>query len=519
MAFSAVSNIQRSSNFSHKLVTKDLAQGVLATKVQSLAQQASLNLLLILHTKDRDKRVKLYKLLDKNKSTFDGVLDSLIMLGGRKVDKPLENIVALHLSYQTLFLQTVDFVEWDSESAISHFEEATRPSLILFLNSLEQYLVNLNHETIEQFDLMEKANNQSINFTIGLTLVAVLLGAILSVFVSRSIIRPIRQALRVAKRMSQGDLRFDLELIGNDEISQLMVAFSIMSTELSGLMSSVCKSAMEVQSSSSSLNNSVENIAHVSIEQLDVVKNIAVTMSHFSEQSNQAAKTTSEALEQAERARKLAAQGKELIERATSEFDMISRSIKNSSDSVDTLRAQSIEVRKLVITVHEISDQTNLLALNAAIEAARAGNVGRGFSVVADEIRSLAFRTGRATQEINDVIDSMESVTKTSVEKISQGREDLAKGVSLLRKMIQPLSDLNFGAKASAEQLLILEDAVVKQATDSDLIDKEIQFMRKLAIDHQSSIHLISNTTENLEGLSRTLERRVSKFDLNGKFT
>lgn len=510
----AVTNLKRASEFSAKVVNQDVAQGMLSSTVQHLAQSSSISLLLILNNENREERVKLYKEMDANNLKLDAILNDLAMRDGQMVNQQLAEIVSLRKKYKEEFLKTVDFVEWDPESAIKQFNQNTRPALLALLTSIQSYLTDQNKNTIVHFNEVQESSNQSIIVMEVLSVIAVILGLVLAILVSRSIVKPIRTAVRVATQMSKGDLRFDEEISGRDEVSQLLQSFSLMSCELSGLISSICNSAMEVRGSSDQLENSVEQMAEVAGIQLNAVQSIAGTVGHFSAQSLKASQTTSSAKEQAEQAQTLASKGQHLIEKATTEFDVISGSIKSSADAVETLRERSVSVRALVTTVREIAEQTNLLALNAAIEAARAGETGRGFSVVADEVRNLASRTGSATEEINKVIDAMDNETEISVQRISNGREELEAGVLLIREMVQPLSDLNEGAKASVAQLNELEQAVAEQASDSEGIDNEVQKIREMTETNQASISEISAATEALGGLSQKLEGNVSTFKL-----
>ncbi len=510
----AITTLKQSSSFSQKLITHDVAQGMVSADVQHLAQASAITLLLILNNQDRDERVALYKELDQYNAKLDEILNTMAMRDGEMLNQQLANIVKLRANYSKAFLKTVDFVEWDPESALTEFNENTNPALKALLGAIQTYISDQNQKTLDSFEQIKTNSAQSITLMTGLSLIAVVIGVLLALFVSRSIVRPIRNAVVIAKRMSKGDLRFDEKIVGKDEVSELSAAFSMMSHELSALISTICGSAMQVQDSSQSLDNSVEQMANVAGTQLKAVSSIADTVSHFSAQSAQAAQTTSQAREQAENAKQLAATGQQLIAQATKDFDVISNSIESSAQSVDTLKERSVAVRHLVTTVREIAEQTNLLALNAAIEAARAGETGRGFSVVADEVRNLASRTETATSEINTVIDAMEQETETSVQRISNGRNELEAGILLIGEMVEPLNALNDGAKASVEQLNLLSDAVASQANDSEQIDQEVQRIKEMATDNQGSIIEVSDITSNLGGLSQTLESNVSKFSL-----
>lgn len=511
----AITNLQQSSNFSKKLITQDVAQSMIAADVQHLAQASAITLLLILNNEDREERVALYKEMDNYNKALDEILNSLAMRDGKMVNQQLSNIVELRTVYSKEFLKTVDFVEWDPESALSQFNEFTHPALKALLQSIQSYISEQNNHTTNSFQQVNAKSDHSIKLMAGLSISAVIIGILLALFVSRSIVQPIRSAVVAANRMSKGDLRFTEPQVGKDEVSELTAAFAMMSSELSNLIATICGSAMQVQNSMQSLDNSVEHITSDANTQLQAVNSIADTVGHFSAQSTQAAQTTSQAREQAENAKQLAAKGQLLIARATKDFDIISVSIKNSAQAVDTLKERSIAVRKLVTTVREIAEQTNLLALNAAIEAARAGETGRGFSVVADEVRNLASRTETATVEINTVIDAIEQETETSVQRISTGREELEAGILLIGEMVEPLTALNDGAKASVDQLNLLADAVASQASDSERIDQEIQKIKAMATNSQNSISEVFDTTSNLNQLSSDLKDNVSKFNLS----
>jgi methyl-accepting chemotaxis protein len=510
----AVTNLKITSQFSEKLITQDVEQGLLAAKVQTLAQSSAINLLLVLNTQERDERVELYKELDKNNLDLDNIINILAMRDGKMVDDKLARLVEMRSVYSKEFLKTVDFVEWDPESAVIQFNEKTHPALSDLLLAIQQYISEQNVATIDSFKEIKAQSSYYINLMSLLALIAMVVGVILAVFVSRSIVLPIKNAVLVAKRISKGDLRFNEQDLGNDEVSQLNKEFIVMAQELSMLMSNICQSAMSVKSSSTTLDSSVDFIANSANVQLTAVGSIADSVSHFSEQSNQAARATSQAKDQATSAQLLAYEGQQLIDKATKEFAVISTSISRSSEAVNTLKVRSESVRKLVTTVQKIADQTNLLALNAAIEAARAGESGRGFSVVADEVRNLALRTGDATQEINEMIDAIERETDISVQTITSGRLELESGIAIISEMVKPLAELNDGAQISVEQLALLESSVVAQAHDSEKIESELQKIKKMSVDNQDAIVSIAKTTQSLGELSQGLQSNISKFKL-----
>ena len=510
----AITTLKRSSSFSEKLILNDVAQGILAADVQHLAQASAITLLLILNNENREERILLYKKMDAYNKQLDDILSEMTMDNDETLNPQLSNIVKLRAAYSKDFLETVDFVEWDPESALKQFNQNTNTSLNNLLSAIQNYLSAQNKATLDSFQQTNSNSLQSINLMTGLSVAAVIIGILLAMFVSRSIVRPIRSAVVAANRMSKGDLRFEDDRLGKDEVSELTAAFAMMSSELSALVSTIHGSALQVQGSSLSLDSSVEQIAQVSNTQLEAVNSITDRVDHFTQQSTQAALTTNQAKDQAENAKQLAATGQQLIAKATQDFDVISDSIKSSVEAVETLKKRSVAVRDLVTTVSEIAKQTNLLALNAAIEAARAGESGRGFSVVADEVRNLASRTEIVTSEINTEMDAMDQETATSVQRIGRGREELEAGILLIGEMVEPLNALNEDAKASVEQLDLLQSAVSSQASDSEQISLEVQKIKQTAANNQGAIVEVSEITNSLGKTSQALEENVSKFSL-----
>jgi len=249
----------------------------------------------------------------------------------------------------------------------------------------------------------------------------------LSLFVSRSVLVPISKAMEKLEEISfgEGDLTKNIAQVSNDEVGQMAHCFNIFIDKLRDIIHTVKESSGEVASLSSRIAASAEQMS--------------AAVGEVAQQTTQVAST-------AEDSGRLARSGKTSVDQTVSGMSDIELSVRESAQSVAELGARGEKIGAIVQTINDIADQTNLLALNAAIEAARAGEHGRGFAVVADEVRKLAERTTRATDEIGDSISAIQSETRLAVERMSRGQEQVQAGVQLVGVAGTNMAEIVHGA-------------------------------------------------------------------------
>lgn len=508
----SLARINSLSEASRQFIEEDVNQVTLAAEINIQAQAAALNLLQILLTADRENRVPLYKAMD----THNAALEKLINALDRNfVDQSrLNQILEARETFHSSLIETVNYVELSTSRAFSYYNENTRQKLDFLLAKISSLLSHQQSLAQGKQRQSEASNRQATFIVISLSIFALGLVGVLATLVSRSIVLPLRETVAIARKITNGELVLPEQVIRYDEIGELNNAFRSMCGGLIQLISSIGRSADQITVSSDSLRVPVNHVQKGSEHQRTAVNRIEQVVSKFTKDTERAVTAAIESKKQAEKSMNLANEGKGLIDKTTSEFDKISYTISNSAQIVESLRDHAISVSSLVNTVREIAEKTNLLALNAAIEAARAGESGRGFSVVADEVRMLAGKASQATIEIDTVIESIVKETKSAADRIGKGRNEMEDGVALLKKMVQPLSDLSAGAQISLNQLQELEQAVSEQAKESNEITFEVQNIASMAEENKDAVRSVTAATTSLNELSDSLGAQVKKFQI-----
>ena len=510
ISLTSIMRLSEISETTETLIERDVNRVTVASKVNSEAQSAAIVLLELLSTENRDDRVPLYKVIDQHNKNLNEAIAQLERLNVSEV----ELIKARRAEYQSAFTETVELLELSAEYAINEFKSNTRPKLEALLATIATTVTSQTSEMQAQVNATNNSNNAATTLVIVISVIATVLVILLATTVRSSIVSPLNKIVEMAHAIAGGDIRQPATISGNDELAELNQAFKDMSSGLQNLIRSIQTSSEEICLSSVSLKQPVLKVSSGSDQQQNAVSQIESAISDFMMQSETAVQTTQESITQANQAKELSNQGQSLIDKTTREFDTISNTIEQSVDLVESLRTHALSVSNMVNSVREIADQTNLLALNAAIEAARAGESGRGFSVVADEVRSLAVRASEATNQIDEVIESIMSGTQSAAERIGDGRKELQDGVILLNQLVTPLTELASSAQTSVQQLQSLESAVKSQANESHEINRQISTIASMAKDNHTAVEDVSDATSTITGKSADLEHQINRFTL-----
>ncbi|MFJ2411874.1 methyl-accepting chemotaxis protein [Pseudomonas sp. NPDC087814] len=340
-------------------------------------------------------------------------------------------------------------------------------------NQLEQWLDQLLTESdlLSQDQTAKRDNEASLARTLllNVTAAALLLGVVAAWLIAGQIVAPLRQALSVANRIAEGDLSHDIQASRQDELGQLQRSIGQMTLNLRGLISGIGDSAQQIASAAEQLSAVTEQTRDGVDGQKQETEQVATAMNEMLATSQEVARHAEQASLAAAEADRQAAQGDQVVAEAITHIEHLAQEMARSSQAMQGLQQESRKIGSVLEVIKSVSEQTNLLALNAAIEAARAGEAGRGFAVVADEVRSLAQRTQqsaeeieelisglhRGTQQVADIMDNSRSLTDNSVQLTRRAGDALA-GITRTVSVIQEMNPQI--AAAAEEQTAVAEE-------------------------------------------------------------
>lgn len=338
--------------------------------------------------------------------------------------------------------------------------------------------------------------------------------ALLTVLIQRSIIRPLNETVDMITNISEGegDLTKRLQVKGNDELTQLTSGFNTFSEKIKRLVNDVQQSANKVNDNAESLDNLNQNAKSLAEEQNKQTGQLELSMTEMQQTINEIARNAENAAHDTNEGKILAKDGQQIVVETVKEIKMLSENVQDTAKVIKSLADESENIGGVLDVIRGIAEQTNLLALNAAIEAARAGEQGRGFAVVADEVRTLANRTGQATEEIQKMIHNLQqgshsavSVIEVSAKKaiettqhINQANESLQK----ISEVIQRINDMNVQVATAAEE----------QSLSANEINDSVKRISTLSYESLQGTESAAERSAELNDMGDKLSEQLSSF-------
>jgi methyl-accepting chemotaxis protein len=317
-----------------------------------------------------------------------------------------------------------------------------------------------------------------------------------------------------AEKVADGDLTVHVELATRDELQRVASAFNRMGASIAQLLQGAHKTADDLSAAADHLASSSSDVARGSAHQSDAASAMAAAVEEMTVGINHIASNARDAQSEATHAGQLSTEGSEVVRQTVDDIGRISEVVKRSAGIIRKLGDQSSQISAIVGTIKEIADQTNLLALNAAIEAARAGEQGRGFAVVADEVRKLAERTTQSTQEIAGMIGGIQEGAQHAVLAMEEGVERVGEGVDRASQAGTAIARIHTGAGRTVNAINEISDALGEQSAASTEIARQVEGIAQMAESNSISSQASARTAQQLKDLAVRLEQDIGHFRL-----
>ncbi|GFO61153.1 methyl-accepting chemotaxis protein [Geomonas silvestris] len=321
-----------------------------------------------------------------------------------------------------------------------------------------------------------EAGQSAIALMIGLGIFAVVLSILTSLVITRGVRNPLKEMTDSITAIAEGDLTRRVSYQSRDELGQLSEHFNKFAAKLQQIMVQLAGEACRVASASTELRSTAHLMAEGTEEVVAQAGTVATAGEEMAATSSDIAQNCHLAAEGAQRANQAALEGSGVVQTTVRVMGLIAERVQGAAQTVESLGSRSDQIGAIVGTIEDIADQTNLLALNAAIEAARAGEQGRGFAVVADEVRALAERTTRATKEISEMIRTIQSETRSAVSAMEEGNREVERGTQEAARSGHALEDILEQINAVTVQAQQIATAAEQQtATTSEISSNMMQ--------------------------------------------
>ncbi len=380
------------------------------------------------------------------------------------------------------------------------------------IQELTDLQLNVARETYEA----QNAEYQRLRLLIiGAIAAAIALSAVGAAwFVRRLIMGPLDEARDFARRIAGGDLAADIRVHRGDEIGQLSDALREMRAALREMVQLIGHNAEHIAGSSNELSGASARIAEASEEQSQAASSMAAAVEQMTVSINHVSDFASDARRMAEESGSASREGEGVINEVVQDIGRIAESVNAAAGVVRELGGHSREISSVVNVIREVADQTNLLALNAAIEAARAGEQGRGFAVVADEVRKLAERTAASTQDIARIVELITSGTDRAVSSMESQVKQVQTGVALAARAGEAIGLINASSGKVVAAVGEISVALGEQSSASTEIAQNVERIASMGEQNSGAVRESAQSARELAGLAGELRQAVARFRL-----
>ena len=400
-------------------------------------------------------------------------------------------------------------------SAVQRFTAANADVVSATSETKEQGKA-ITQTTDAMYDFQLKARQENTDrastLQISFTLLALVLGILAATLITRQITRPLQDTLLVVERIASGDLSHNLVVTRRDEIGELQQGIQRMGSTLRDLISGIRDGVTQIASAAEELSAVTEQTSAGVNSQKVETDQVATAMNEMSATVQEVARNAEQASMAASAADTEARAGDKVVGEAVAQIERLAAEVGRSADAMTLLEQESDKIGKVMDVIKAVAEQTNLLALNAAIEAARAGEAGRGFAVVADEVRGLAQRTQQSTEEIENLVSGLQNGTRQVSNIMLSSRELTDSSVTLTRKAGTSLSSITQTVSSIQNMNQQIAAAAEQQSSVAEEISRSIISVRDISEQTASASEETAASSVELARLGNQLQMMVSRF-------
>ena len=345
-------------------------------------------------------------------------------------------------------------------------------------------------------------------------IIAIFVGTVLVMFVAERVKRSLDLVAISMLATGEGDLTQRMVVNTHDELGRMAIAFNRFTTQLQGIITQIRASGDELSSSATELSATAAQVSDASHKQSDAASSTAAAVEEMTVSISSIADSATAMRKLSDTSLVNSNEGNALLSQLIGEIDLVESSVSEISSSVDIFLRSTKLITSMTLQVKEIADQTNLLALNAAIEAARAGEQGRGFAVVADEVRKLAEKSAKSAGDIDAVTKTLSDQSATVERSIQHSRESLIKSQDFLENFAIGLGVSTGSIRQANRSVDEITHSIDEQKSASNEIAQNVEHIARMTEENNNAIAETSNAASNLELLASKMQSLVSKFKI-----